>query len=95
MHTVSSGAQALKAASELHPDIVLLDLGMPEMDGYEVARRMRNEPWGKTLMLVALSGWGQEEHRRRSKEAGFDQHMTKPADLAALRGILKESRPLA
>lgn len=95
VHTVSSGAQALQAVPELRPDIVLLDLGMPEMDGYEVARRMRNEPWGKNLMLVALSGWGQEEHRRRAKEAGFDQHMTKPADLAALRAVLKESRPSA
>ncbi len=95
VHTASSGAQALRAVPELHPDIVLLDLGMPEMDGYEVARRMRNEPWGKKLLLVALSGWGQEEHRRRSKEAGFDQHMTKPADLAALRAVLNESRPSA
>src|SRR5262249_13650147 len=83
VHTASTGAQALETASSLHPDIVLLDLMMPEMDGYEVARRLRGEPWGKDLMLVALSGWGQEEHRRRAQEAGFDRHVTKPADLAA------------
>ena len=91
----SSGPQALQAATQLHPDIVLLDLMMPDMDGYEVARRMRKEPWGKDLLLVALSGWGHEEHRRRSKEAGFDRHVTKPADLLALQGVLDERRPTA
>lgn len=93
VHTASSGAQALVDGTRLHPDIVLLDLLMPEMDGYEVARRMRNEPWGKDLLLVALSGWGQEEHRRRTREAGFDRHVTKPADLAALRQVLNDCRP--
>ncbi len=93
VHTVCSGAEALQAAPELHPNIVLLDLAMPEMDGYEVARRMRGQPWGKNLLLVALSGWGHEEHRRRSKEAGFDRHVTKPADLAALQAVLNECRP--
>jgi CheY-like chemotaxis protein len=92
VHTASSGEQALKAAPELHPDIVLLDLMMPTMDGYEVARRMRSQPWGKDLLLVALSGWGHEEYRRRSKEAGFDQHVTKPADLRALKAVLSERR---
>jgi two-component system CheB/CheR fusion protein len=94
VHTVSSGAQALATGPDLLPDIVLLDLMMPEMDGYEVARRMRNEPWGKKMRLVALSGWGHEEHRRRAKEAGFDQHVTKPADLMALQKVLQESPPL-
>jgi two-component system, chemotaxis family, CheB/CheR fusion protein len=93
VHTASNGPQALEAATQLHPDIVLLDLMMPEMDGYEIARRMRSEPWGKDLLLVAVSGWGHEEHRRRSKEAGFDRHMTKPADVMALRAVLQEVRP--
>jgi CheY-like chemotaxis protein len=73
---------------------VLLDLMMPGMNGYEVARRMRNEPWGKKMRLVALSGWGHEEHRRLTKEAGFDQHGTKPADLTSLRTVLKDCPPL-
>jgi two-component system, chemotaxis family, CheB/CheR fusion protein len=91
VHTASSGAQALSAVPELHPDIVLLDLMMPEMDGYEVARRMRNEPWGKNLFLIALSGLGQEEHRQRSHEAGFDRHLTKPADLTVLKSVLRDT----
>jgi len=81
----SSGVEALKLGAQLHPDVVLLDLGMPGMDGYEVARRMRGEPWGKDALLIAMTGWSQEEHRRRSREAGFDRHMTKPADPEALR----------
>lgn len=90
VHTASSGAQALETGLQLRPDIVLLDLMMPKMDGYEVARHIRQKPWGEKLLLVALSGWGQEEHRRRSKEAGFDRHVTKPADLAALRELLEK-----
>ena len=92
VYTASSAAQALQSAPELHPDIVLLDLMMPEMDGFELARRIRGESWGKELLLVALSGWGHEEHRRRTKAAGFDQHVTKPADIAAIRAVLRETR---
>jgi CheY-like chemotaxis protein len=88
VHTASNGADALEAAARLRPDVVLLDLSMPGMDGYEVARRMRATPWGETALLVALTGWGQEQHRRRSKEAGFDCHLTKPADPDALRAVL-------
>jgi len=65
---------------------------MPEMDGYEVARRMRAEPWGAGMLLVALTGFGQDEHKRRTKEAGFDRHLTKPADRAAVEALLGESR---
>jgi signal transduction histidine kinase/CheY-like chemotaxis protein len=91
--TASNGADALAAAARLRPDIVLLDLSMPGMDGYELARRIRSEPWGKHVLLVALTGWGQEQHRRRSKEAGFDHHLTKPADPEALRAVLTGSSP--
>jgi len=70
--------------------IVLLDLMMPGMDGYEVARRIRREGWDITL--VALSGWAQDEHRRGAEEAGFDRHLTKPADIAALEALLDQSR---
>jgi CheY-like chemotaxis protein len=92
VHTASNGSQALATAHSLHPDIVLLDLMMPEMDGFEVARRLRREVWAKDLMLIALSGWGQDEHRRRAREAGFDRHVTKPADLAALQSVLSAHR---
>jgi CheY-like chemotaxis protein len=88
VRTASNGADALKTAATLHPDVVLLDLSMPDMDGYELARRMRAESWGKGVLLVALTGWGQDQHRRRSHEAGFDRHMIKPADAEALRAVL-------
>jgi CheY-like chemotaxis protein len=88
VRTASNGADALEAAATLHPDVVLLDLSMPGMDGYELARRMRAESWGKRAFLVALSGWGQDQHRRRSHEAGFDRHMIKPTDAETLRGVL-------
>jgi two-component system, chemotaxis family, CheB/CheR fusion protein len=93
VHTASNGPDALEAAARLRPDVVLLDLSMPGMDGYEVARRMRATSWGEKVLLVALTGWGQEQHRRRSKEAGFDCHLTKPADPEALRAILNGSSP--
>jgi two-component system CheB/CheR fusion protein len=88
VQTASSGVEALKVGAQLRPNVVLLDLGMPGMDGYEVARRMRGESWGKDALLVALTGWGQDQYRRRSSEAGFDRHMTKPADPEALRAVL-------
>ncbi len=88
VRAASNGPDALLVAAQLRPDVVLLDLGMPGMDGYELARRMRAESWGKEALLVALTGWGQEQHRRRSHEAGFDRHMIKPADVDALRSVL-------
>jgi signal transduction histidine kinase/ActR/RegA family two-component response regulator len=92
IHTARSGAEALETAAAVRPDVVLLDLKMPEMDGFEVARRIRASPWGKDILLVALTGWTQDEHKRRSKEAGFDRHLTKPADQATLRAVLCEPR---
>ena len=91
VHVALSGEEALPLAQRVKPDTVFLDLKMPEMDGYEVAQRMRREPWGEATWLVALTGWGLDEHKRRTKDAGFDQHLTKPADRAALEAIL--SRP--
>jgi two-component system CheB/CheR fusion protein len=88
VRTASNGPAALETAAQLRPDVVLLDLGMPSMDGYELARRMRAESWGKGVLLIALTGWGQDQHRRRSREAGFDRHMIKPADVEALRAVL-------
>ena len=70
------------------PDVVLMDLGMPRLNGYEAARRMRQEPWGRELALIAITGWGQDEDRRRSAEAGFDCHLVKPVEIASLREAL-------
>lgn len=74
------GAAALDAAERFGPEVVLLDIGLPRMDGYEVARRIRAMPGGEKLRLVALTGWGQEDDKRRAREAGFDEHLTKPVD---------------
>jgi len=80
--------EALRIAGELRPDAVILDIGMPGMNGYEVARELRAKPWGADLLLVALSGWGQQQDRERAMEAGFDVHLTKPADPERIQAIL-------
>jgi CheY-like chemotaxis protein len=93
--TAQDGLEAVQAAATFRPDVVLLDLGMPKMNGYEAARHIREQPWGKDMLLVALTGWGQEEDRRRTFEAGFDHHLTKPVEPAALENVLavlKEAR---
>jgi CheY-like chemotaxis protein len=68
--------------------VVLLDIGLPKMNGYDVARRIRQHPWGQGMVLIALTGWGQETDRRRSTEAGFDHHLVKPVDPAELIRLL-------
>ena len=80
-----------EAAATFQPEVVLLDIGLPELNGFDTARRIREQPWGKNIVLVALTGWGQEEDRRKSKDAGFDHHMVKPVDLVALKKLLAES----
>ena len=72
--------------------MVLLDIGLPKLNGYEACRRIREQPWGKSMVLVALTGWGQEEDRQKSKEAGFDGHLVKPVDLDALMRVLASLR---
>ena len=92
-HTVwqaHDGLSALKAAEEHHPDVVLLDIGLPGMDGYEVARRLRTGPLGPTLTLVALTGYGQASDRSRAMEAGFDKHFVKPVDIDGLENFLRQ-----
>ncbi len=88
VHVVHDGASALSAVERYRPDIVLLDIGMPEMDGYEVARRIRKHQEFQHITLIALTGWGQEDDRRRTREIGFDHHLVKPADIAALQELL-------
>jgi CheY-like chemotaxis protein len=85
---VRDGPAALAALDTYRPDVMLLDIGMPGMDGYEVARRTREKPECRNLILIALSGWGQEEDRRLSKEAGIDHHLVKPVDVVALERLL-------
>lgn len=84
----ADGAQAIELAAKWRPDLALLDLGMPVMDGYEAARRMRAQSWGKEMMIVALSGWGQNSDVLRSRECGFDTHLVKPASSEALAQLL-------
>jgi CheY-like chemotaxis protein len=86
--TAPDGMTALEATANFDPHIVLLDIRMPVMDGYETARRLRASASGKELILVALTGWGQQEHRERSRIAGFDGHLTKPLDVAALARLV-------
>ena len=93
VRVVHDGPAALEAARSRVPEVVLLDIGMPGMDGYEVARRLRQLPGLAGVVLVALTGWGQEQDRQRSKEAGFDHHLTKPADPQALRDCFATSVP--
>ena len=86
--SAANGTLALECAERHRPDVALLDIGMPLLDGYEVARRIRAQPWGAQVTLLALTGWGQEPDRRRSQSAGFDQHLVKPLDLARLNELL-------
>lgn len=93
--TAYDGVNALQIAEDRKPEILLLDLGMPSMDGYELCRRVRSTRWGTALLIVAISGWGQAADRRRTKEAGFDHHLIKPVDLAALSSIFELERSTA
>jgi PAS domain S-box-containing protein len=86
------GYAALALAAEFRPDVAMLDIGMPDLDGYEVARRLRAEPWAGPLYLVAITGWGQDEDLERARRAGFDQHYTKPVDPDEVAALLQARR---
>lgn len=86
--TAHDGVEAIEQVESFRPDVVLLDIGLPRMNGYDVARRIREMPGGASIVLVALTGWGQDEDRRQSREAGFDHHWVKPVDLGVLRELL-------
>lgn len=91
VHVANDGTEALEVARRVQPDVAVLDVGMPGLTGYEVAARIRLHPWGKRMMLIALTGWGQARDIVQSREAGFDHHMTKPADAALLARYLAEA----
>jgi PAS domain S-box-containing protein len=89
--TARDGLEAVEVAEQLRPDLVLLDLGMPRLDGYGACRRLREQAWGKDLKIVALTGWGQDGDRRQTKEAGFDHHLVKPVAPAALLEVVAKA----
>ena len=90
-HTANDGLEAVEAVATFRPEMVLLDIGLPKLNGYEACRRIREQPSGKNIVIVALTGWGQEEDREKSRNAGFDGHMVKPVDFAALTKLLAAS----
>ena len=88
VRTAYDGGAGVAAAEAFRPDLILMDIGMPKVNGYEACRRVREQPWGATVVLVALTGWGQDDDRRKSAEAGFDHHLVKPIAFAALTKLL-------
>jgi CheY-like chemotaxis protein len=84
LRTASDGLEAVEAAAAFRPEVVMMDIGMPKLNGYDACRRIREAPWGRDVLMIALTGWGQEEDKRRSQEAGFDHHLVKPVDTALL-----------
>jgi CheY-like chemotaxis protein len=88
VRTVHDGLRAVEEASAFRPDLVLLDIGMPRLNGYDAARQIRQQPGGRDVVLVALTGWGQDEDRRQATEAGFDRHFTKPVDPLAIENLV-------
>ena len=92
-HTAYDGLEAVAATTAFRPDVILLDIGLPKLNGYEAARKIREQPWGKNIVMVALTGWGQDEDRQKSKEAGFNGHLVKPVELTALMKLLAELQP--
>ena len=88
VRTAYDGEAGVRAAGEFRPAVVLCDIGMPKMNGYEACRRIREQPWGDQVVLVALTGWGKDEDRKLSQEAGFDHHLVKPVDLTTLEKLL-------
>jgi CheY-like chemotaxis protein len=91
VRTAADGMEALDIAEQFRPQVVLLDIGMPGIDGYETARRLRARPWARSVLLCAQTGWGQEEDKRRARSAGFDRHLVKPVDPEEVTRIVAEA----
>jgi CheY-like chemotaxis protein len=92
IRTAYDGAEALRAAEEFRPQAALLDVGMPHTNGCDVARHIRRQPWGKEMILLAVTGWGQDKDRRLTLEAGFDHHLVKPVDPRVIATLLERAR---
>ena len=92
VHRASDGLQAVAMAQDLRPEVIVLDIGMPRLNGFEACRRIRTQSWSKGVVIIALTGWGQDEDRRRSMDAGFDRHLVKPVDPLMLEKLLSDLR---
>jgi DNA-binding response OmpR family regulator len=92
VRTAFDGASAIEAARTFRPSFILLDIGMPGLNGYETARKIRDESFGRNTVLIAMTGWGQTEDRQMSDLAGFDAHLTKPVDVSVLYALLDRER---
>jgi len=90
--TAHNGLEAVEVAEAFKPDVILMDIGMPKLNGYEACRRIRERPWGRNVVVVAQTGWGQEDDKRKAQEAGFDFHLVKPVDPDALGKLLATCR---
>ena len=93
VRTVYDGTEALLAAGAFRPDLMLLDIGLPTISGYEVCRLLRQQAWAANMTIVAMTGWGDQEAQRKSQAAGFDRHLVKPIDEASLVTALQMARP--
>ncbi|MEJ7594746.1 MAG: ATP-binding protein [Planctomycetaceae bacterium] len=90
IQTAHDGLAAVEAANQFRPDMILLDIGLPKLNGYDACRRIREQSWSEGTVIVALTGWGQDDDRRRSREAGFNHHLVKPVEINALQQLLAE-----
>jgi CheY-like chemotaxis protein len=95
VHIAGDGAAALELAERLKPHVAILDIGMPGLTGYEVAERIRAETWGRGMLLIAVTGWGQKSDKEKARSAGFDHHLTKPMDPTDLEQLFVASLPEA
>jgi CheY-like chemotaxis protein len=92
VHTATDGLKAIAIAKSKRPQLIILDIGLPEMNGYDVCREIRQQSWGKRIVIVALSGWGQKEDKEKAIASGFDVHFTKPLDPAVLEDFLERQK---
>jgi CheY-like chemotaxis protein len=88
VHTAHDGIEAVERAEAIQPDVVLMDIGMPRLNGYDATRQIRSQDWGQRMIVIALTGWGQESDRRKSREAGCNDHLVKPVDFNQLHELM-------
>ena len=90
VRSAHDGYKAVELAEQFRPQVILMDIGMPHLNGYEATRRIREQPWGGDIVIITLSGWGQERDRANSREAGCDGHLVKPVEMSELEKLLEE-----
>jgi CheY-like chemotaxis protein len=90
--TANDGLEAVAAAETLRPEVILMDVGMPRLNGLDATKRIREQPWGKAMAIIALTGWGHETDRERSRSAGCDGHLVKPVNLTDLKKMIADVR---